>query len=401
MEQAGDAAGLERRAELARIDEVVLDRVARAQDGAALEPGNPADEARLHVFRQRGRDAVGIDRVVVEPLGFEKDLVARTLGEAHHLVLDRGAVARPGTLDAPGIDRRAVEIGADRVVDALVRPGDVAVDLRRGDPFGEGREGHRRVVSGLAFETFPVDGAPVEPGRRAGFEPAEREPGPLQGLGEADRRRIAHPPGRAAVLADMDRPAQERARRQHHGAGADGLAGIGHHAVRLPALPPRDVLDRGGDQVEPAPGGEQFPHRGAVERPVGLGARPPHRRPLAPVEDAELDPGAVDGAGHDPVERVDLAHQMALAEPADRRVAGHLADPVEPVGDQRRPRPHPRSGGGRLAPGMAAADHDHVVCPPGTAHGAEFRVADPECHPGLMFHVKHRSGLLPNVSRET
>jgi hypothetical protein len=29
---------------------------------------------------------------------------------------------------------------------------------------------------------------------------------------------------------------------------------------------------------------------------------------------------------HDAAERIDLAHQMALAEPADRRVARHLAD---------------------------------------------------------------------------
>ena len=287
------------------------------------------------------------------------------------------------------------------VVHALVGPGDVAVDLRRRDPLGEGREGGRRVVAGLAFEPGPVDGAPVEPGRGAGLQPAEREPGALQRLGEADRRRIADPPGRAALGPDMDGAAQERAGGQHHGAGADGLAGIRHHARRLPARPPRDVLDRGGDQVEPGLAVEQVPHRRAVERPVGLGARPPHRRPLAPIEDAELDPGAVDGAPHHPVERVDLAHQMALAEPADRRVAGHLADPVEPVGDERRPRAHPRRRRRRLAAGMAAADHHDIVNPPGPAHGAEIRARGPECHPGLMFHVKHRSGVLPNVSRET
>ena len=70
----------------------------------------------------------------------------------------------------------------------------------------------------------------------------------------------------------------------------------------------------------------------AVELAVGLGARAAHRRALAAVEDAELDAGGVGGAAHQPVERVDLAHQMALAEPADGRIAGHLADRVEACG---------------------------------------------------------------------
>ena len=53
--------------------------------------------------------------------------------------------------------------------------GDVADDLRRRDPLGQKRERHRRVVAGLHVEPLPVDRAAVEPRRRAGLEPAERE----------------------------------------------------------------------------------------------------------------------------------------------------------------------------------------------------------------------------------
>ena len=62
-----------------------------------------------------------------------------------------------------------------------------------------------------------------------------------------------------------------------------------------------------------------------------------------------------------PVEGVDLAHEVALAQPADRGVAGHLADGFEPVGQQQRAGAHPRRRGRGLAAGVAAADHDHVV----------------------------------------
>ena len=81
------------------------------------------------------------------------------LGEAHHLVLDRRAIARPDPGDLAGIKRRAVEIGADHGVRRRCRLGDVADHLRRRDPLGQERERHRRVVAGLHVEPGPVDRA--------------------------------------------------------------------------------------------------------------------------------------------------------------------------------------------------------------------------------------------------
>src|SRR3546814_5683008 len=91
---------------------------------------------------------------------------------------------------------------------------------------------------------------------------------------------------------------------------------------------------------------EQRLDGGAIEPAVGLRARPLHRRTLAPVEQAIMDTGGVGGAAHDPVQRIDLAHQMALAQPADRRVARHLADLARILRDEAHARADP-SGGGR------------------------------------------------------
>ena len=44
-----------------------------------------------------------------------------------------------------------------------------------------------------------------------------------------------------------------------------------------------------------------------------------------------MPPASADAA-HQPVERIDLADQMALAEPADRRIARHGADGCEADG---------------------------------------------------------------------
>ena len=64
----------------------------------------------------------------------------------------------------------------------------------------------------------------------------------------------------------------------------------------------------------------------AIELAVGLGARPAHGRTLGAIEHPELDAGRVGDPAHQPVERIDLAHEMAFAEAANGRIARHRAD---------------------------------------------------------------------------
>jgi hypothetical protein len=52
----------------------------------------------------------------------------------------------------------------------------------------------------------------------------------------------------------------------------------------------------------------------------------------------ELDAGRVRHAAHQPAERVHLAHERALADAADRRVARHDADRVDPLRHEQRAR---------------------------------------------------------------
>ena len=143
-------------------------------------------------------------------------------------------------------------------------------------------------------------------------------------------------------------------------APARDAAAIGGDDAGDAALLDDQVLDRGFDHLEVRRGADRRLHGLPVELAVGLGAGALHRRALAAVQHAELDAGRVGDAAHQAVERVDLAHQMALAEPADGRIAGHLADGREAVGDQRRARAHARGRGRGLAAGMAAADDDDI-----------------------------------------
>ena len=172
------------------------------------------------------------------------------------------------------------------------------------------------------------------------------------------------PPSRT-FEADVDAPAEEGADGQHDGARARSSS---PSIVTTPAARPfahDEVGDFGFAQREVRLRLEQRADRLAIERAVGLGAGRAHGRALARVQRAELDAGAVGGDRHRAAHGVDLAHEVALADAADRRVAAHLADGREALRHEQRARTHPGRREGRLGAGVAAADDDDVVrsCP--------------------------------------
>ena len=176
---------------------------------------------------------------------------------------------------------------------------------------------------------------------------------------KADCRRLAHPPRGRLALADVNEAAQEgaggqydRARREH--------APVRESHRRDAALRENQVVRLALEHFEPLGFADRLLHRCGVKLAVSLGARPAHRRALAAVEHAELDPAVIGYAAHQAVERIDLAHQVAFAEPSDRGVARHRADGREPVGQERGAGAHARRRGCGFAARVAAADHDDV-----------------------------------------
>ncbi len=110
-------------------------------------------------------------------------------------------------------------------------------------------------------------------------------------------------------------------------------------------------------------------HFGKIDFTVCLRAGALHRRPLASVEQPELNARTVRDAPHDTVKRVDLANKMTLAQPSDRWIARHHADGGARQCDKRGLTAHPRSSMGCLSSCMATADNQHIK----------------------LFHVKHLS----------
>ena len=254
--------------------------------------------------------------------------MALLVGEAHHLVLDRGAVARAGAVNRALVHGRPVQVLAD---DAMRLGGGVGQVAARGifEGFiGQEGKGHDRLVALLRLHLRKIDRAAVHAGGGAGLKPSHLEAQVDERLGEragADQSLRAARPG---AVADDDAALQVHAAAQHNRAARDRLVGRGHnprHAAVFGQYARGLALAKG--QVRLIFHGAA--HAGLVGGLVGLGAQRVYRRPLAGVEHAGLQKGVVDGAAHFAAQRVHLAHQMSLRRAADGRVAGHHGDRVQ------------------------------------------------------------------------
>ena len=74
-EQTLNLPGFQAGLQAARIEVVVLDGVAGAQDVRLFQADHGVHDGQLRVERQAGGDAVGVDLVCLEPFGLQVDLV--------------------------------------------------------------------------------------------------------------------------------------------------------------------------------------------------------------------------------------------------------------------------------------------------------------------------------------
>ena len=257
------------------------------------------------------------------------------------------------------------------------------------DALGQHRERLRHIVAGLHLERFPIDRAAIEPRRRAGFQTAEREAIFFQCGGKTHRGRFADAAGGNLFFADVNEAAQKSAGGQNHRA-AGNLTAVGEFDPANAAIFDDEIIGFRFNDREI----RRFPNRRLhgrrIKLAVGLGARTAHGRAFAAVENAELDAAFIGHMAHEAVQSIDFPHQMAFAEAADGRIAGHGADGGESVRHQGRLRAHTGGRGRGFTAGMAAANHDNVELSP------HFAAVIAEAG-GRVKNIR----ILRNVSRET
>ena len=118
---------LQRGAKGRRVHTVVFNGVGRAHELQMLKALYGAVHGVLHVFGQAGGHALKVHLLCVLAARLYKYLMARLFRKAHHLVFNRGAVARPDALNGAAVQRRAVQVCADNVMGGFVCKGDIAI----------------------------------------------------------------------------------------------------------------------------------------------------------------------------------------------------------------------------------------------------------------------------------
>ena len=227
-------------------------------------------------------------------------------------------------------------------------------------------------------------GAGVSPGcsamtGKSSVLPSRRGGVPVLSLATI-RGRVADSATGLLLASDQDAAAQERADGQHDRAALEALAAGGDDAGYVIALDNK-ILDRLFEDRKPGLRLEDRTDRGPVKFAVGLRAGRAYGRALAGVQRPGLDAGAIDRPGHRTAERVDFPGQMALADTADRGIAAHLAERLDPLRDQQRAGTRARGRKGCFRTGVTAADHDDVVGIRHFSHELDDRVANCSASP--------------------
>ena len=359
-EQALNELRLQCRPQVSRVEKVVFDSVTRPGDVSVFKPLDAAHQFMLHVERQAGGNAVGIDLVGVQPLRLDEDLVTGLVGKAHHLVLDRRTVARADTFDDAGVHWRAVEAAPNQRMGLFVGVRDVAGHLF-GVLLAAAAKGkyRRRFVSRLRLQLGIINAAAVDTRRRTGLQTIDAERQLPQAFRQRDGRRVTSAATLVVGLTDVDFASQKGADSQHNRTGAKIQPHLRAHADDALAFNDQ-IIHALLKQAEARLVFDHAANRRLVQNAIGLGTSGTHRRPLAAVENAELDATPVRRQRHGATEGVDLLYQMPLADTSNGRVATHLADGFDVVGQQQCVRTHARRRKRSLGAGMAATDYNHI-----------------------------------------
>ena len=282
--------------------------------------------------------------------------------KADDLILDGGAVARTDALDHAAVERAALDVVQNDPVRLRVGVGDPAFHLVVHGRIGQEAEGLQLMVrvAGLAFQLREINAAPVDTGRGAGLEPAQRQARRLQALGQGIGGVHSVRAGGIPRIAHKDLAAEVGARGDDHTFGPILAVQLGHNPLHMA------VLHLDGDDLRLMDGQtrRQFQrmfHIFVVALAVGLDAQRMDRRALALVQHPALQIGGVRRQAHHAAESIQFTYQRPFCGPANAGVAGHIADGIQAHGEHRRLRAQRCSRMGRFNARMACADHNDVI----------------------------------------
>ncbi|MCY1527140.1 hypothetical protein D9M68_621970 [compost metagenome] len=261
----------------------------------------------------------------IQAFRFEEDLVRLLVREAVNLVFNRRAIPRAHAFYHAAVHRRTVQAAADDVVRTGIGVGDPARQLLRMHPdiAQIGKHGDGIQIARLLLQHAVVDGTAINTRRRAGLQAPLRKLELFQALAQGDCGRIPCPAARVILQAHVDQAVQEGTGGEHHGLGPELQANLGNGTHDTVALY-HQILDGLLEQPEVWLVLQAATDGFTVQHAIGLGTGRAHRRPLGPIQDAELNPRFVGSQSHRAAQGVDFFDEMAFADPTNGGIARHL-----------------------------------------------------------------------------
>ena len=250
----------------------------------------------------------------------------------------------------------------------LVGVGNVTGDLC--DPIqsrliGAAGEGDDVIVPGMNLQLIKIDGAAMDPGRRARLEPLEGQACRPERCGQIGRRQGIVGTGFPLHRAHVGMSRQIRAGGDDHRPSEEFAAGAGHNAADDPSSVGQRIGKNIGDfrldQVQIRLVLQNLLHMGCIQRPICLYPLGADSGALARVQSPGLDGGCISREAHLAAQGVDLIDQMSLGGAAHGGIAGQIGHRIQGKGKQGGFASHTGGGESGFASRVPRTDDNNIV----------------------------------------
>ena len=280
--------------------------------------------------------------------------------ESDDLVLDGWTVSRAYPDYGSSIQRTSGQIPSYHFMCLLIGVGDPAASgvLKRFRPVKAER--NYVFVAVLSLKNRVINAPAVDSGRRTGLESSDGKPQIHEILREPVRRAYSV---RAAVpysISDEDLSAQIRSGADHRclawKVSSERSLYPAYSSVLGPYLD-HFVLE----DIKIRLRFQRSLHISVICPSVALHSQGMHRRAFGKIQHPALQHGGVSRLPHLSSEGIQFHHQMSLAGPSYRRVAGHVAYRVQSDREHCCSAAQPGRGKRRFYSGMSRPDHGYII----------------------------------------
>src|SRR5207249_9077788 len=123
------------RPKFGRIDHVIFNSIAWPEHGHVLKARDHSHKFPLKISRKTGREAIQIGFIGMIAFRFKKQLMPLFVWEFDYFIFDGWTIARTNADDLTAVERRAIQVLTNRLMQLCSRKANETANLRARDRF--------------------------------------------------------------------------------------------------------------------------------------------------------------------------------------------------------------------------------------------------------------------------